>query len=185
MSEHFQNKKGNLTGSGLRELAQLVLNELPDGAVVAVASVALTFDPVADNILMEEPPEVVTESKHADDPLAFLAHGLERRVCDALYAATDDEDWVFNTEHAPAMLFSIESDCDYYLLVALAIDTEDGLGLPSSVDEVKLIGSVIQYIDEAAPAADCAAECDPTVYYMYGALTDGGLIYQVNFDQDK
>ncbi len=185
MSEHFQNKKGNLTGSGLQELAQLVLSMLPDGAVVAAASAALSFDPVTDSILMERPPEVVTEAKHADGPLAILAHCLEERVCDALYAATDNENWIFDTEDNPVMLFSVESDCDYYLLVALAIDMEGGLGLPSDVDEIKLIGAVIHYIDEAAPVADCAAECDPTVYYMYGALTDGGLVYQVNFDQDK
>jgi hypothetical protein len=178
MSEHFQSKKGDLTGSGLQELAQLVCDQLPDGAVVAAASVGLRFDSAMGEIVMDEAPEIMTASKHPDGPLAVLAVRLEERLHHALDEAAANDSWAFDVEHNPVLLFSVESDCDYYMLVAVAVDVDD----PVEINETKLIGEIIQYIDDNAPTADFIEESEPSVCYVFGVLTNPSCVYCIDFE---
>lgn len=178
MSEHFQSKKGDLTGSGLQDLAQLICNKLPDGAVVAVASVGLNFDSGMGEIVMDEVPEITTASKHPNSPLDVLATRLEERIHNAIDEASVLDDWAFDAARNPVLLLSVESDCDYYVLIVVAVDVD----APVEVDETKLIGEIVQFVDDNAPTADYMEECEPSVCYVYGTLTDPSCIYSIDFE---
>ncbi len=178
MSDLFQDKKGDLTGDGLRGLAKLIAGKLPEDAVVVAASVGLRYDAGADALVMGENIEMASASNHEHGALAVLAVRMEERIHNAIDEMMDSEDWSFDTKKYPVLVFSVESDCDYYMLVAVAVDVDE----PVEIDEIELVGEIIRYIDDGAPGSDWIEEGEPSVCYAYGVLTDPDNIYSLDFD---
>ena len=79
------------------------------------------------------------------------------------------------------LVFTIESDCDYYAVVAITVDIDQDV----EVDETALLQEIIDYIEDNTPAAEYMQESEPDVFTMYGSLTDPSVCYDTDFDEEE
>lgn len=180
MSDLYQDRKGTLTGDGLKGLAKIVADKLPAGSVVTAAILPMVYSVGVDEIEYADTIEYETVSAGDENPLAIIVVHLEERIHSALDQFIDGDDWSFDSETLPVLVFTIESDCDYYDVVAVTVDMQEDV----EIDEAALLREMIEYIDDNAPAADYIEESEPEVSTLYGTLTDRCIRYATVLDGD-
>lgn len=178
MSDLYQDRKENLTGDGLKGLAKIVADKLPAGSVVTAAILPMVYSVGIDEIEYADTIEYETVSAGDEEPLAIIVVHLEERIHSALDQFIDGDGWSFDSETLPVLVFTIESDCDYYDIVAVAVDMQEDV----EIDETALLREMIEYIDDNAPAADYIEESEPEVSTLYGTLTDRRVCYATVLD---
>lgn len=180
MSDLYQERKGTLTGDGLKGLAKIVADKLPTGSVVTAAILPMVYNVGIDEIEYADTIEYETVAAGDEKPFTIIVIHLEERIHSALDQFTDDDDWSFDSETLPVLVFTIESDCDYYDVVAVTVDMQEDV----EIDETTLLREMIEYIDDNAPAADYMEESEPEVSTLYGTLTDRCVCYDTVLDGD-
>ena len=180
MSDLYQDRKGTLTGDGLKGLAKIVADKLPAGSVVTAAILPMAYNVGIDEIEYADTIEYETVAAGDEKPLAIIVVHLEERIHSALDQFIDDDDWSFDSETLPVLVFTIESDCDYYDVVAITVDMQEDV----EVDETALLQEIIDYIEDNTPAAEYMQESEPDIFTMYGSLTDSSVCYDTVFDGD-
>lgn len=180
MSDLYQDRKGTLTGDGLKGLAKIVADKLPAGSVVTAAILPMVYSVGVDEIEYADTIEYETVSAGDENPLTIIVVHLEERIHSALDQFIDGDDWSFDSETLPVLVFTIESDCDYYDVVAVTVDMQEDV----EIDEAALLREMIEYIDDNAPAADYIEESEPEVSTLYGTLTDRCIRYATVLDGD-
>lgn len=180
MSDLYQDRKGTLTGDGLKGLAKIVADKLPAGSVVTAAILPMVYNVGIVEYADTNEIEYETVSAGDEKPLAIIVVHLEERIHSALDQFIDDDDWSFDSETLPVLVFTIESDCDYYDVVAVTVDMQDDV----EIDETTLLREMIEYIDDNTPVADYMEESEPEVSTLFGTLTDRCVCYDAVLDGD-
>lgn len=184
MSEHFDDaRKGTMTADGLRKLAEIVANRLPEGSVVVAAVLMMRTDPEEYTIEFDDMIEYEDAVAGGGRPESIIAK-LQERIEEAMVQYTDEEEeWSFDTEAYPVLVYRIESNLDYYCIVAIAAYMQGG---DAEVDEPALLKEMAGYIkaNAPAPALGDKGEAKPRIFYRFGKLTDSGRLYDDDYTGD-
>ncbi len=182
MSDLFKDaRKGTLTGGGLKKLAKIVADKLPEGSVVVTAVRMMQYDVEGDTIVHDDTIEYQDAVAGGGKPESIIVVKLQERIHGALDQFTEEEDeWSFDNGAYPVLMFTIESDFGYYCIVAVTVDMQEYV----KVDESALLQEMIEYINDNAPAADYMKESEPEVFTHYGTLTDPSICCGTVLDGD-
>lgn len=182
MSDLYKDaRKGTLTGDGLKELAKIVADKLPEGSVVVAAVRTMEYDVESDKIVHGDTIEYQDAVAGGEKPESIIVAKLQERIHGALDQFTEKEDeWSFDNEAYPVLMFTIESDFDYYCIVAVTVDMQED----AEVDEPALLQEMIDHIEANAPTSDYMEEAEPGIYLLFGTLTDPSICYDEDFDED-
>lgn len=182
MSDLYKDaRKGTLTGDGLKELAKIVADKLPEGSVVVAAVRTMEYDVESDKIVHDDTIEYQDAVAGGGKPESIIVAKLQERIHGALDQFTEVEDeWSFDNEAYPVLMFTIESDFDYYCIVAVTVDMQEHV----EVDESALLQEMIDYIEDNTPTSDYMEEAEPSIYLLFGTLTDPSICYDEDFDED-
>ena len=179
MSDPCQIREKRLTGEKMHKLAELLAEYLPDDAKAVIALVDTCISD-CDRFSIGDTMEVVELA----NPSAIDVEESMERMNDYIRGAFEQmiysDGECFDEERFPVLVFSIESDFDYYALVAISVETD----YSERIDETNTILAIASYLDDNAPEPDDYEESVPEVYRVFGTFANHVTIYSLDFVDD-
>ncbi len=151
----------------LEGLAKLISSFLPKSITVTVSATTVYEDGLGDDT------EFYSYDPEYEGALALVTYTNERRIREALDEVDEYDDWEFDSQKNPVMMFSVgpEEACHGIISVTLSSEIKDG-----SVKEAPVLNAAIGYIDDRVRE-------DYGVYAMNGSLLNSDVRYSVFFDE--